>query len=109
MHVGKKESAPPDEKIDPAMAAKGFDAFHQNCAVCHGVLLASSGEVPDLRDVPPEIWNEYDDIVIKGALHDNGMGWFKDILTKEDAQDIRAYVLQQAHVVWDAKQKAKKN
>ena len=100
---------PPNEKIDPKMAAKGFDAFHQNCAVCHGVLLASSGEVPDLRDVPPEVWNEYDDIVIKGALHDNGMGWFKDILTKEDAQDIRAYVLQQAHVVWDAKQKAKKN
>ncbi len=32
------------------MVAKGFDTFHhRNCAVCHGVLLGSSGEVPDLR------------------------------------------------------------
>jgi mono/diheme cytochrome c family protein len=82
------------------MAAKGFDTFHQNCAVCHGVLLASSGEVPDLRNVPPEIWGQYDAIVLKGALHDDGMGWFKDILTKQDAQNIRAYVLQQSQLAW---------
>ncbi len=44
--------------------------------------------------MPPGIWSSYDDIVLKGALHDNGMGWFKDILTKDDAQNIRAYMLQ---------------
>jgi hypothetical protein len=53
--------------------------------------------------VPSGIWNSYDDIVLKGALHDNGMGWFKDILTKEDAQDIRAYVLQSAQQLYASK------
>jgi PQQ-dependent dehydrogenase (methanol/ethanol family) len=95
--------APPDEKIDPKMAARGFDLFHQNCAVCHGVLLGSSGEVPDLRAVPPEIWKEYDDIVLKGVLHDNGMSWFTDILTKKDVADIRAYTLQGAQALYASK------
>ena len=99
---------PPDEKIDTAMATKGFDLFHHHCAVCHGVLLQSSGEVPDLRSVPPEIWSQYDDIVLGGALSDAGMASFKDILKKDDVAAIRAYVLQQAHVAWDMKQKAKK-
>jgi PQQ-dependent dehydrogenase (methanol/ethanol family) len=94
---------PPNEKVDPKMAARGFDLFHQNCAVCHGVLLGSSGEVPDLRTVPPEIWKEYDDIVLKGVLHDNGMSWFTDILTKKDVADIRAYTLQGAQALYASK------
>ncbi|MEJ1968501.1 MAG: PQQ-binding-like beta-propeller repeat protein [Rhizomicrobium sp.] len=44
---------PPAETVDPKLAAKGFTVFHQNCAVCHGVLMVSSGEVPDLRMVSP--------------------------------------------------------
>ncbi|HEX3810472.1 MAG TPA: PQQ-dependent dehydrogenase, methanol/ethanol family [Rhizomicrobium sp.] len=98
--------APPNEKVDAKLAAHGFDVYHQNCAVCHGVLMVSSGEVPDLRMVPPNIWNEYDDIVLKGALHDNGMGWFKDILTKDDAAAIRAYALQSAQAAYAAKHPA---
>jgi quinohemoprotein ethanol dehydrogenase len=91
---------PPDEKVDAAMAAKGFDLFHRHCAVCHGVLLGSSGEVPDLRTVPSEIWSEYDAIVLDGVLHDNGMAWFKDLLNKDDAAAIRAYVLQGAQALY---------
>ena len=62
---------------------KGFTLFHQNCAVCHGVLMLSSGEVPDLRMVAPEIWNQYDKIVLDGALADTGMGSFKDLLERK--------------------------
>jgi mono/diheme cytochrome c family protein len=98
---------PPDEKIDTAMATKGFNLFHRHCAVCHGVLLQSSGEVPDLRASAPEVWAQYDDIVLGGALADAGMASFKDLLNKDDVAAIRAYVLQQAHVAWDEKQKQK--
>ena len=73
---------PPDEKVDPKLAAKGFNLYHQNCAVCHGVLMASSGEVPDLRMVAPEIWSQYDAILLDGALADTGMGTFKDLLDR---------------------------
>jgi len=93
---------PPDETIDAAMAAKGFDLFHRHCAVCHGVLLGSTGEVPDLRAVPPEIWSQYDAIILDGALADAGMASFKDILNKDDVAAIRSYTLLQAHAAWDA-------
>ena len=79
---------------------KGFNLFHQNCAVCHGVLMQSSGEVPDLRMVAPEIWNQYDAILLKGALADTGMGSFKDLLDEDDVKAIRAYALQQAQALY---------
>jgi quinohemoprotein ethanol dehydrogenase len=91
---------PPAEKVDAAMAAKGFDLFHHHCAVCHGVLLNSSGEVPDLRKVDTAIWDQFDSIVLDGALQDNGMAPFKDILSKDDAHAIRAYILGQAQATW---------
>src|SRR6201999_2794616 len=30
---------PPADKVDPKLAQKGFNLFHANCAVCHGVLM----------------------------------------------------------------------
>ena len=37
------------------------------------------------------------------ALADGGMASFKDVLSKDDVAAIRAYVLSQAHALWDAK------
>ena len=94
---------PPAETIDPKLAQRGFVLFHQNCAVCHGVLMLSSGEVPDLRTVGPEIWNQYPSIVLDGALADAGMASFKDILSPDDVKAIRAYALQQAQALYASK------
>ena len=91
-----------DEKVDPKLAAKGFDMYHQNCAVCHGVLMASSGEVPDLRMVAPEIWSQYDAIVLDGALADTGMGRSRTAW-QDDVKAIRAYALQQAQALYASK------
>lgn len=94
---------PPSEVTDPALVAKGFTLFHQHCAVCHGVLLISTGEVPDLRMVAPEIWTQYDKILLDGALADTGMGTFKDLLRPDDVKAIRAYALQQAQTLYAQK------
>lgn len=99
---------PPREKIDTAMADKGFKLYHRHCAVCHGVLLLSSREVPDLRLAQPAIWSQYDDIVLGGALADAGMASFKDLLNKEDVAAIRAYVLREAQTAWTEQQKKAK-
>jgi PQQ-dependent dehydrogenase (methanol/ethanol family) len=101
--ISKDVPKPPDEVIDPALAQKGFTVFHNNCAVCHGVLMLSSGEVPDLRMVSPDIWNQYDNIVLNGALADAGMASFKDILNADDVKAIRAYALQQAQILYKSK------
>ena len=93
---------PPPQTADAAMVQKGFDAFHRNCTVCHGFFAQSEGVVPDLRMVSPGIWDSYDAIVLDGALADGGMASFRDVLSKDDVTAIRAYVLSQAHALWDA-------
>jgi quinohemoprotein ethanol dehydrogenase len=81
----------------PEMVQAGFVNYSENCMVCHGPLAISSGVLPDLRWSPvsanKDTWH---DIVINGALTDNGMVSFKPNLTDEAAESIRAYVLDQA-------------
>lgn len=88
---------------DEAMVAEGSVHYARNCTVCHGPLAISSGVLPDLR------WsaitgNEaaWDGVVQEGNLASNGMVSFSNILTKEDTDAIRAYVLSQAHVAMAA-------
>ena len=92
---------PPLTKADDAMTANGFTLYHRNCLVCHGYFAQSEGEVPDLRLASSEIWGQYDNIVLNGALQDGGMASFKDVLSKDDVAAIRAYVLQQSRLAWD--------
>ncbi len=100
---GNPLSEPPPQTADAATISKGFDLFHRNCMVCHGYFAESDGVLPDLRSVPPEIWGQYDAIVLDGALSDGGMASFKDLLKKDDVAAIRAYVLDRAHALWQAK------
>ena len=94
---------PPKQTADAATVQKGFTAYHRTCVVCHGFFAESEGVIPDLRTVPPEIWGQYDAIVLDGAFSDGGMASFKDVLSKDDVTAIRAYVLSQAHALWEAK------
>ena len=92
---------PPPQTANAATIAKGFMLYHQTCLVCHGFFAQSEGEVPDLRLMPKEIFDQFDSVVLDGALADNGMASFKDVLSKDDAHAIRAYILDQAHAAWD--------
>ena len=84
---------------DEEMLQAGLVHFSRNCAVCHGMLGISSGVLPDLRwssyTASPEDWNA---VVMDGALAANGMVSFADVLTPEDSEAIRAYVVAQAHL-----------
>ncbi len=98
---GIPPSEPPPETANAATIEKGFTLYHKTCLVCHGFFAQSEGEVPDLRLVTPDIWSQYDAIVLNGALADGGMASFKDVLTKADVDTIRAYILHQSHLAWD--------
>ncbi len=100
---GNPTYEPPAQTADAATIQAGFEAYHHTCVVCHGFFAESEGVVPDLRTVPPEIWGQYDAIVLDGALAGGGMASFRDVLTKKDVDAIHAYVLSQAHALWDAK------
>ena len=98
---GVPPAEPPPLSADAATLEKGFVKYSQTCAVCHGFYAQSDEVIPDLRLAPAPIWDQYDDIVLKGAMADGGMASFKDVLSKADVAAIRAYVLEQAHLAWD--------
>jgi mono/diheme cytochrome c family protein len=83
---------------DAAMVQAGLTQYSRNCAVCHGPLAISSGVLPDLRwsqiSADKASWNE---VVLNGALANNGMVAFNRQLTQQEAEAIRAYVLHQAN------------
>ncbi len=95
----------------PQQIAAGFQHYSDNCMVCHGPLVISAGVTPDLRwsgvTADRETWKA---VVIDGILSGNGMVSFKKQLTPDEAEELRAYVLDQAWLAvrnGDAKAPAK--
>jgi PQQ-dependent dehydrogenase (methanol/ethanol family) len=83
---------PSSENFTPAQIATGNKFYFMYCTICHG------GPVnPDLRRSKllkdKDTWQK---VVIDGALSPNGMASFAAYLKPEDADDIRAYVNEQA-------------
>ena len=52
---------------------------------------------PDLRYTPLLASDSFFDVVLGGALKDQGMVSFKDVLTHDQAASIRAYLIKRAH------------
>lgn len=82
-----------DETFPRSQIAQGKRFYETICSWCHGSAAQSSGVAPDLRRslaLPDrQLWQA---IVIGGALSDGGMASFKNVLSREDAEAVRAYV-----------------
>ena len=92
---------PPAVTADAATIEKGFTTYHRACLVCHGFFVESTGVLPDLRMSTNDVFNSYHEIVTEGALSANGMSSFADVLTPDEVEAIRQYVLQQANETWE--------
>ncbi len=93
------QAAPPPRFGDPQVAALGIALFHNYCTVCHGNTAVSAGNViPDLRWskalADPARWKK---IVLDGVLENDGMVSFSKVLTPEQSEAIRAYVVSRAN------------
>jgi quinohemoprotein ethanol dehydrogenase len=86
--------APPNTKIDPAVAAKGQALYAQNCAICHGQ--AAVGGVKDLRHLTKEVHADFLNIVLGGSREKLGMPKFGGKLSQADAEAIHAYLIKRA-------------
>ena len=63
------------------------------CQFCHGDSAISGGLVPDLRYSAYLNEEDWRDVVINGSLMDAGMISFKDMMSADEADAIRAYVV----------------
>jgi quinohemoprotein ethanol dehydrogenase len=84
---------PPQESASAATVKKGEALYQRYCGACHGDVAVSGGVLPDLRYSKMLGGDQWQSIVIKGALSSAGMISFSKELTREDAEAIRSYVI----------------
>ena len=89
---------PPPFKGNPQVAQAGGLLFGRYCGVCHGDAAVGGSVLPDLRRSATignmNTWNE---IVHGGALKANGMVSFANVMSADQAESIRQYVIRRAN------------
>jgi alcohol dehydrogenase (cytochrome c)/quinohemoprotein ethanol dehydrogenase len=85
---------PPPQFGDAALIARGQEKYNAHCSTCHGNDGRVTSIFPDLRYAGAlQSADVFKTIVIDGALTPNGMVSFRKVLTTDDAEAIRAYVV----------------
>jgi len=75
---------------------RGRVLYGELCTFCHGPEARGGPSIPDLRKMSPETHDAFPAIVLGGMKHENGMASFADLLSAEDAERIRQYVISRA-------------
>ena len=87
----------PAQFADAATILRGKAIYHRYCSGCHGDAATSGGVLPDLRrSVASGSATAWSAIVRDGSLGARGMVAFGSELSAEDAEAIRAYVIERA-------------
>lgn len=85
------------------VAARGQALFHMHCSTCHGDSTVGGGVTPDLRWSPmnrdTKAWK---DVVIGGVRQGRGMVSFAPVVSEQEAEAIRAYVVRKANMDYSA-------
>ena len=89
---------PPESTGTPEQIARGQQLYLRYCMVCHGEGAVGGGINPDMRFsgylTDGEDWR---DVVLGGALAENGMPSFTSVLAPKLAETIRLYVIDKAN------------
>ena len=88
---------PPPLTGSEAQIERGEELYFAHCSVCHGGGAVGSGVLPDLRYSNDAIHENWNAIVLDGALAIKGMVGFEGLLTEDDAEAVRQYVIKRAH------------
>lgn len=85
--------APPPQLagVTPAMIALGNALFTTNCSLCHSN--QPRAPLPDLRRLQPGTHEQFDNIVLNGALVSGGMPRWDDLLKPDQVRAIHAYLI----------------
>ncbi len=90
---------PPEQTASSATIEEGKQLYARYCFMCHGDSVISGGAIPDLRYSGTLADDYWFDVVLDGALVDQGMRSFGSSIKKIQADAIRAYVIDKA---WEA-------
>jgi len=89
----------PEQRASVNTILEGHRFFATSCLVCHGFSAVSGGLVPDLRYSDQRVYAEWAAIALGGSRYSNGMPPFGGIVTAEQSQAIKAYIIDRAHAL----------
>ena len=104
------ELDPPPSVADADQIARGEELYQDNCWICHETPgnaggVGRRGLFPELVLSPalasPELFSA---IVIDGIRSQNGMVSFANVVDAQGAEDLRAYLIEQANITLQARQ-----
>ncbi len=81
---------------------QGKALYHTFCVSCHGDGAVSGGVVPDLRYASADTFGFWEAIVVNGLKAKNGMAAFKSVLSVDQADAIKAYVIKRGYDLQNA-------
>jgi PQQ-dependent dehydrogenase (methanol/ethanol family) len=72
----------------------GGSLYTRYCALCHGVGAISGGALPDLRhSAYLQTEEAFAAVVLDAALLDKGMAGWREVLSDDDAEAVRAFIV----------------
>jgi quinohemoprotein ethanol dehydrogenase len=80
---------------DPAVQAHGEDMYSTHCMLCHGAGGVSGGALVDLRYAAPATYDIIQSVVREGAFGGRGMPNLGHIVSEEDVDAIKNWLLAQ--------------
>jgi mono/diheme cytochrome c family protein/outer membrane protein assembly factor BamB len=96
VHQEPEVTGPPGSE---ALIRSGHAVYVERCLSCHGFSAVSGGLVPDLRLSNAAVHEQWDAIVLEGQRRPLGMPAFAGILSAEDSQAVRMYVIDRARAL----------
>lgn len=88
-----KPVSPIEFNASPERLDAGAGLFAQWCAGCHGIGAVGGGVTPDLRYSSQAVFDKYGEIVLEGSRSSRGMPSFKQVLSGDDLESIRLFLL----------------
>jgi quinohemoprotein ethanol dehydrogenase len=95
---------PPPRMGSQAAIRAGEVKFVAECSRCHEL---GPSITPDLRKLSLGMHLAFKDIVLRGAVAPTGMERFDDLLTETDADNIHAYLVDEAWKAYQLQQSAR--
>ncbi len=89
----------PEQTASAETIDQGHRVYTERCLVCHGYSVVSGGLTPDLRYSDAQLYSEWDAIVLGGSRSSSGMPPFAGVVTPEQSQAIKAYIIDRAHAL----------
>ncbi len=92
------KSVPAMLDVSEEVIKQGMQLYTNACTTCHGDQAFSSGLIPNLRYSPyTKSAEAFNGVVLGGALASQGMPNFGEVISAEQLEAIRAYIIAEAN------------